>query len=213
MIYKTYNTEHNIIVNILQNYKILGYYIYVDDTLLVYNKQITDINNTLKQFNEIIPKLQFTIEKEKDSVINFLDVTIIRNPNNVQCGIYRKPTTTDIIHSTSCHPTEHKMLVISYLIHRMNTHPIQNKTDEENVIKHIMTKNQHPEQTFHKINSRSQKIENYNFQSSNKDNIKKWDIFTYKGREIRSITKLFETTDLKIAFKTTNAIKKSLMQT
>jgi hypothetical protein len=26
------------------------------------------------------PKLQFTIEKEKDNVINFSDITIIRNP-------------------------------------------------------------------------------------------------------------------------------------
>jgi hypothetical protein len=51
------NIEHNIIVNILQNYKILGYYRYVVDVLLVYNKQITDINNTVKQFNEINPKL------------------------------------------------------------------------------------------------------------------------------------------------------------
>jgi hypothetical protein len=46
--------------------------------------------------------------------MNFLDVTIIRNPNSVQYGIYRKPITTDnIIHNATCHPTEHKMLAIS----------------------------------------------------------------------------------------------------
>jgi hypothetical protein len=107
------NIEQNIIINILQNYKILGYYRYVDDILLVYNKQMTNIN-TLKQFNEINPKLHFTVEKEKDKVINFLYITITRNPNNAQYGIYRKPTTTDnIIHNTSCHPIEHKMLAIS----------------------------------------------------------------------------------------------------
>jgi hypothetical protein len=95
----------------------------VDDILFVCNKQITNINNTLKQFNEINPKLQFTNEEEKDKVINFLDITITRNPNNVQYGIYRKPTTTDnIMHNTSCHPIEHKMLAISYLINRMNTY-------------------------------------------------------------------------------------------
>jgi hypothetical protein len=125
------NIEHSIIINVLQNYKILGYYRYVDDILFVYNKQLTDINNTFKQFNEINPKLQFTIEKEKDNVINFLDITIIKNPDNIQYSIYRKPTTTDnIIHNTSCHPAEHKMLAISYLIYRMNTYPIQNKIEE-----------------------------------------------------------------------------------
>jgi hypothetical protein len=126
------NIEHNIIIiNILQNYKIIGYYRYVDDVLLVYNKQITDFNNTLKQFNDINPKLQFTIEKEKRQCFNFLDITIIKNPNNIQYSIYRKPTTTDnIIHNTSCHPAEHKMLAISYLIYRMNTYPVQNKIEE-----------------------------------------------------------------------------------
>jgi hypothetical protein len=149
----------------------------VDDILLVYNKQITDINNTLKQFNEINLKLQFTIEKEKDNVINFLDITIIKNPDNIHYSIYKKPTTTDnIIHNTSCHPTEHKMLAIFYLILRVNAYPIQNKIEEGNIIKHIMTNNQYPEEIFHKIN-RSQKKKKYNFQSNDKDNSKNWATF------------------------------------
>lgn len=49
-------------------------------------------------------------------------------------------TTDSIIHKSSCHPTEHRMLAISYLAHRMNTHPIKNKTDEENMIKQIIIK-------------------------------------------------------------------------
>jgi hypothetical protein len=40
--------------------------------------------------------------------IDFLDITIIKNRDNIQYSIYRKPTTTDnIIHNTSRHPTEH----------------------------------------------------------------------------------------------------------
>jgi hypothetical protein len=38
----------------------------------------------------------------------------------------------------------------------MDTYPIQNKIEEENKIKHIMTNNQYSEEIFHKIN-RSQK--------------------------------------------------------
>jgi hypothetical protein len=118
----------------------------VNDILLVCNKKNYRHQQYPQKPNEINPKLQFTIEKEKDSVINFLNVTVIRNPNNVHYDIYRKPTTTDnIIHNTSCHPTEHKMLAMSYLIHRINTYPTQNKTDEENVIKHVMTKKPIPQ--------------------------------------------------------------------
>jgi hypothetical protein len=72
--------------------------------------------------------LHIEIVIAKKNQANFLDITISRNPNNVQYGIYRKPTTTDnIIQNTSCHPIEHKMLAISYLIHIMNTYPIRNK--------------------------------------------------------------------------------------
>jgi hypothetical protein len=72
-----------------------------------------------------------------------------------------------------------------------------------------MTNNQYPEETLQKI-SRSQKKKNYNFQNNNQDNIKKWATFTYIGRETRNITKIFKTTNLKIAFKTTNTIQNHL---
>jgi hypothetical protein len=52
-------------MNILQKHKILEYHRYVDDLLLVYNNQITDISNTVSQFNGVNPKLQFTIEKRQ----------------------------------------------------------------------------------------------------------------------------------------------------
>jgi hypothetical protein len=46
--------------------------------------------------------------------------------------IYRKPTTTDsIIHNRSCHPTEHKMLAISYLALRINTCPVKTRPMKE----------------------------------------------------------------------------------
>jgi hypothetical protein len=44
-----------------------------------------------------------------------------------------------------------------------------------------MTNNQYPEETFQKTN-RNQKKKNYNFQSNDKDNTKKWATFTYIGR-------------------------------
>jgi hypothetical protein len=88
----------------------------------------------------------------------------------------------------------------------MNTYPIQNKIEEGNIIKHIMTNNQYPKETFYKIN-RSQKKKNHNFQSNDQDNIKEWATFTYIGRETRSITKIFKTTNLNVALKTTNTIQ------
>jgi hypothetical protein len=51
-----------------------------------------------------------------------------RNKNNIDLGIYRKPTSTDtIIHFSSNHPFEHILAVFNYYINRMLTLPITKK--------------------------------------------------------------------------------------
>jgi len=82
----------------------------------VYNKIDTDIDLLLEQFNNILPTVKFSIEKETNNSINFLDITIRKNHDNISFSVYRKPTTTDtIILKDSCHPQEHKQAAIRYL--------------------------------------------------------------------------------------------------
>jgi hypothetical protein len=87
------------------------------------------------------PTINFTIEKEQYESINFLDLTIHRQTNKLQFSIYRKPTQTDIIiPNDSCHPYEHKLSGINYLLNRLHTYPIteEAKDAEVNTIrKHI----------------------------------------------------------------------------
>jgi hypothetical protein len=83
--------EHTKIIKILDKYQILDYYRYVDDILIVYNKNITDIENTLNEFNTVHPKINFTIEKETHNTLNYPDLTITNNHNKLTFGIYRKP--------------------------------------------------------------------------------------------------------------------------
>jgi nucleoside-specific outer membrane channel protein Tsx len=56
--------EHNHISNTPRKHNISDYYRYVDDLLIIYNEDHTDIDNTLNEFNSIHPKIQYTIEKE-----------------------------------------------------------------------------------------------------------------------------------------------------
>jgi hypothetical protein len=105
--------ECNNIYDILLKHTIIGYFRYVDDILLIYNDQLTDIKLTLHEFNNIHSKLLFTMEHERDNKINFLDITIQRTENNLMYTIYQKETATDtIIHNSSCHPVQHKMSAI-----------------------------------------------------------------------------------------------------
>jgi hypothetical protein len=145
------NLEHNDILKILQKHQILDYYRYVDDILIIYNEDCTDINNTLTDFNSIHPNIQYTIETQNDNKINYLDITIENKNNTLTFDIYRKPTTTDIIiRNDSCHPTEHKHSAIRCMINRMNTYPIstENKHKETQLISTILHNNGYSPQTF-----------------------------------------------------------------
>ena len=108
--------ESTAIFDILVCNNITGYFRYVDDILIVYDKTITDKTEVFDSFNKIMPKMKFTIEKERENTINFLDITIEKEQDKLIFDIYRKPTTTDsIIPCDSCHPNEHKMTAVRYL--------------------------------------------------------------------------------------------------
>jgi hypothetical protein len=193
-IYLQYIKSDNI-YDILQNHKIIGYFRYVDDILLIYSEEITNINLTLQEFNSIHPKLIFTVEKEQTNKINFLDITIQRTENKLTYGISRKATATDtIIHNKSCHPTQHKMSAINYMSNRLNTYPVNKceKNAERDTIKHILQQNH-----YQINNSIKQKLNkgnptNQNPQKENKQAKHKWATFTYFGHKITKVTNVFK---------------------
>ena len=90
----------------LNNHKftnnIIFYCRYVDDTFLIFNgtaRQLSTLKNSLNAVND---NIQFTMETEVNNELNFLDLTITKQHNNLKFGIYRKPTTTDVtIHADS----------------------------------------------------------------------------------------------------------------
>jgi hypothetical protein len=59
----------------------------------VYKNDITNIYDVLDIFNSIIPTMKFTMKDEKENKINFIDITISKEENNISFNIYRKPMT------------------------------------------------------------------------------------------------------------------------
>jgi len=117
--------ENTTIYKILTQNHIIGYFRYVEDILIIYNKSHTDIHNVVNEFNNINTDIKFTMEEETDNSINFLDKTIKKVNNTFTTNIYRKPTTTDsVIPRDSCHPQEHKHAAIRYMTNRMNTYKL-----------------------------------------------------------------------------------------
>ena len=98
--------EHKHLTHLSTKRKIIKYFRYVDDILIIFDSNHTDIQAILTDFNTLHSNLKFTAETETDNMINYLDVTIHRNPTDWKMSTYRNPTFADtIIPYTSNHPT------------------------------------------------------------------------------------------------------------
>ena len=88
------------------------WYRYVDDCLVVLHKD-TDLDILLDRMNNVHDKIQFTIEKESNNSLPFLDTVVIRAANDVKFKVYRKPTNKDdFIHYRSAHDERTKSGVV-----------------------------------------------------------------------------------------------------
>ena len=69
---------------------------YVDDTFLLFNSD-THIELFLNYLNSKHPNIEFTVDKEQDRILPFLDVKVQRSDNEFVTSIYRKPTFTGLL--------------------------------------------------------------------------------------------------------------------
>ena len=72
--------EHLHMAHLTHRHRIINYCGYVDDILLIFNSNHTNIQVILDDFNTLNPKLHFTVEAERDHTINYLDISIHRTP-------------------------------------------------------------------------------------------------------------------------------------
>ena len=200
--------ENTKALSILTKPGIEGYFRYVDDILLVYNRNLIDIGGVLASFNGLTPSLKFTLEQEVDNKLNFLDLTLVKTDINISFNIYRKPTTTDTINPMdSCNPHEHKLAAIRYFLNRANTYDLNtiSKQAEMDTIKHILRNNMYEVSILNSLNRKKP-----NPKQELDHPRQKWVRLTYIGRETRLVTKLFRHTQVKIAYTTNNNLEEFL---
>jgi len=95
------------------------------------------------------------------------------------------------------------------MVNRLNSYRLSddNKQNEQQVIEQIITNNGYDPSIIKHFNKTGQKTNNNNNNNNKKE---LWAKFTYYGKETRAITKLFKETQLRIAFKVNNTIRKRL---
>ncbi|CAH8868003.1 unnamed protein product [Trichobilharzia szidati] len=125
---------------------------YMDDTFLIMKNE-KEAKNILDKFNEVHPAINFTIEKEKDSSISFLDVLMTRKEDGkIRRSVYRKPTSTgQYTHFLSFVPLKYKRNLIKCLVHRAREICSDECLDEElNNIQRLLRENGYPEKFIDK---------------------------------------------------------------
>ena len=129
---------------------------YVDDTC--WALKACHIDDFHRHINTIEATIQFTVERESDAQLAFLDVLVIWNPDRtLVTNVYRKPTHTDrYFNFQSHHPIAHKIVVIRTLNHQAKNLPSTPTAtaEEERRVARALKKNGYPrklieQQTHH----------------------------------------------------------------
>ncbi|CAH8864025.1 unnamed protein product [Trichobilharzia szidati] len=123
-----------------------------DNFLIMKNEK--EAKDILDKFNEVHPAINFTIEKEKESSISFLDVLMTRKEDSTirRRSVYRKPTSTgQYTHFLSFVPLKYKRNLIKCLVNRVREICSDECLDEElNNIKRLLSENGYPEKFIDK---------------------------------------------------------------
>jgi hypothetical protein len=183
---------------------------YVDDVMSI--AKTHHIENLFHTINNTTDGITFTMEKEKDGQIAFMDIKITRTDNgSIETDVYRKRTHTDqILNYNSNHPTQHKVSCLKTLLNRIDTHcsTTESKKKELDYLYDTFRKNNYPKHFIDSVYKRRQ--QNRTQDTSTEEN---------NERPIRRITlpyinKISETTarildkhNLKVAHKPTNKLK------
>jgi hypothetical protein len=67
---------------------------YVDNIIIIFDQNKINYVSVTKYMNNTHKYLEFKLTEEENKNINYLDLSIHRNNNNLQLGIYRKPPET-----------------------------------------------------------------------------------------------------------------------
>ena len=116
---------------------------YVDDVISAVSGN--EAERLLSHLNSVEPSIQFTLEREKDRHLPFLDLNVYRGEQgNLETSIYRKPTHTDkYLAFDSHHPICHKKSVAKTLLRRADCLPssLDSKAEERKYVSNVLKAN------------------------------------------------------------------------
>ena len=90
----------------------------MDDSFVTFGSEL-DCDHFQQKLNLLHPALRFTVEKEQNNSLNFLDVLVEKESTGFLTSIYRKPTFTgQYIRRNSFSPKTRKISFTNTLVHK-----------------------------------------------------------------------------------------------
>ena len=133
-----------------------------DDIYILWNGGEEALDCFFWRVNYIDPRIQFTIERENNRVLPFLDMSLKRYPNKIETKIYRKETHTQkYIHWKSNHSKNCKLGILKGLIHRAHLlcDRKEDLLEEIQLLKDVFIANGYPKKLVEKTVNQSWKTE------------------------------------------------------
>lgn len=188
--------ETSEILNLKNRYfKNIDFYCrYVDDIFMVFKGTKRQAALMVDFLNKVHKTITFKLESEKNNVINFLDIKLIKSEKGLEFGIFRKPTQTDlVIPKESNHPISYKLSAFRSMVHRLLTYKLSPSefNKEKNIIKEIAFNNGY-EVTMITNMIRKVKMNLLNKENSNKINNEKFVPFGYTNKNSELIGNIFK---------------------
>ena len=136
------------------------YFRHADDSLVIFGSEL-DCDHFQEKLNLLHPALKFTIEKEQNNSLHFLDVLVEKKGTGFLASIYRKPTFTgQYIRWNSFSTKTRKISLIKTLVHRALMTCSKTKLGPElDKIKQLLIENGHPADVL--LSCINQKLANY----------------------------------------------------
>ena len=101
------------------DYKPISYKRYDDDTFLLFSSEL-HVTKFLNYMNSKYRNIKFTVEREENDSLSFLDIKIFRDNGKFQTSVYRNPTFSDVLTNfESFLPISYKYDPVSTLLHRV----------------------------------------------------------------------------------------------
>ena len=184
---------------------------YVDDVLSVIKTH--HIDSLFKKINTTTDDITFTMEKETEKRIAFLDIELTRTDNGaIETKVHRKNTHTDqILNYNSNHPTQHKASCLKTLLNRVDSHcsTAEAKKHELSHLYKTFRKNNYPKHFINSVHKRSQRPQPSQSNNAGENNNLEFRRITlpYINKISEITARILEKYNLKVAHKPTNKMK------